>query len=98
MSDAGPIWSLNSGALLWRRWDRVVMVYNDHSGATHELGELQAWVFERLAASPASLEQMTRDVSEIAENPEPDRVARALRETLALFDRLDLVHRPSVEP
>lgn len=55
MDDAGAWQLCSAGALAWRRWDDEIVLYNDVTGSTHELGMLGAEVMLALIDHPAGI-------------------------------------------
>jgi PqqD family protein of HPr-rel-A system len=73
-------------AIVWRRWDDEIVVYNEATGNTHHLGPLGSDVLLMLLRHPAGID-MAALVREIAERVEfesgaqpADEVRRALLE------------------
>lgn len=75
----------------WRDWDGEIVAYNDRTGDTHHLADLPAWVFRRLAAAPASAEEIiaaARDEIDLAANTDH---RAALTRSIDLLERLGLL-------
>ena len=74
----------------WRQWDDDVVLYDDATGSTHQLGPLGGEVMLALLRNPAGIDlaSLVRDMAsriEIADEPQlPAEVKRALDDLVEL--------------
>lgn len=65
-------WRVDTPALAWRQWDDELVLYNDFTGSTHQLGALGAEVLHCLVRHPDGM-GVDDVIAELAERVEvPD--------------------------
>jgi PqqD family protein of HPr-rel-A system len=79
------------GSVHWREWEGEIVAYNDHTGDTHHFADLAAWLFRRLAESPATDAMIAAAAEDEIELPAAVDRHAALTRTIALFVTLDLL-------
>jgi PqqD family protein of HPr-rel-A system len=84
-------------ALAWRRWDDDVVLYNDATGSTHQLGPLGGEVMLCLLRHPAGIDvaALGRDMTTILEIPDELQLAAEIQRTLDDLAELQLAERVS---
>jgi len=84
-------------ALAWRQWNDDVVLYNDATGSTHQLGPLGGEVMLCLLRHPAGLDvaALARDMSAIIELPDELQLAAEIQRALDDLVELQLVQRVS---
>jgi len=84
-------------ALAWRRWEDDVVLYNDATGSTHQLGPLGGEVMLCLLRQPAGIDvaALARDMSAIIEFPDELQLAAEIQRALDDLVELQLAERPS---
>jgi len=84
-------------ALAWRQWDDDVVLYNDATGSTHQLGPLGGEVMLCLLRHPAGIDvtALARDMSAIIEIPDKLQLAAEIRRALDDLAELQLAERAS---
>lgn len=84
-------------ALSWRRWNDDVVLYNDATGSTHQLGPLGGEVMLCLLRHPAGIDvaALARDMTAIIEIPDELHLAVELRRALDDLLELQLAERVS---
>ena len=84
-------------ALAWRRWDDDVVLYNDATGSTHQLGPLGDEVMLCLLRHPAGIDvaALARDMTSILESPDELQLAAEIQRTLDDLAELQLAERVS---
>lgn len=75
----------------WRDWDGEIVAYNDRTGDTHHFADVAAWLFRLLATAPRSDAAIAAAADREIELPARVDRAAAIRRTLELFARLDLI-------
>ena len=83
--------------LAWRRWDDDVVLYNDATGSTHQLGPLGGEVMLCLLRHPSGIDvgTLTRDMTAIIELPDELQLAAEIRRALDDLVELQLAQRVS---
>ena len=93
--NSSPVWrALSPYALAWREWDDDVVLYNDATGSTHQLGPLGADVLLTLLRHPSGMTMSTlvRDVAQRIEVAGGDTaLAGEVERTLAHLAEIRLV-------
>ena len=84
-------------ALAWRQWDDDVVLYNDATGSTHQLGPLGGEVLLCLLRHPAGIDvtALARDMSAIIEIPDELQLAPEIQRALDDLAELQLAERAS---
>jgi PqqD family protein of HPr-rel-A system len=84
-------------ALAWRRWDDDVVLYNDATGSTHQLGQLGGEVMLCLLRHPAGIDvaALACDMTSILEIPDELQLAAEIQRTLDDLAELQLAERVS---
>jgi len=84
-------------ALAWRRWDDDVVLYNDATGSTHQLGPLGGEVMLCLLRHPAGIDvaALARDMTASIEIPEELQLAAEIQRALDGLVELQLAERVS---
>lgn len=84
-------------ALAWRRWDDDVVLYNDATGSTHQLGPLGGEVMLCLLRHPAGIDvaALARDMTSFLEIPDKLQLAAEIQRTLDDLAELQLAERVS---
>jgi PqqD family protein of HPr-rel-A system len=84
-------------ALAWRRWDDDVVLYNDATGSTHQLGPLGGEVMLCLLRHPAGIDvaALASDMTSILEIPDELQLAAEIQRTLDDLAELQLAERVS---
>jgi len=84
-------------ALAWRRWDDDVVLYNDATGSTHQLGPLGGEVMLCLLRHPAGIDvaALARDMTASIEIPEDLQLAAEIQRALDGLVELQLAERVS---
>ena len=75
----------------WREWDGEIVAYNDRTGDTHHFADMAAWLFRLLATAARSDEAIATAAANEIELPASVDRSAAIRRTLDLFARLDLI-------
>ena len=92
--DAGARWRMSPHVLM-RAWDGEVVAYNDVTGHTHHFMDLAAWTFERLSmGAMAEAELKAAAAAELELEPGSD-LETSVRNSLLLFQRLNLLEAAS---
>ena len=84
-------------ALALRQWDDDVVLYNDATGSTHQLGPLGGEVMLCLLRHPAGIDVTTlgREMSAIIETPDELQLAAEIQRALDDLAELQLAERAS---
>jgi PqqD family protein of HPr-rel-A system len=84
-------------ALAWRRWDDDVVLYNDATGSTHQLGPLGGEIMLCLLRHPAGIDvaSLARDMTAIIELPDELQLAAEIQRALDDLVELQLAERIS---
>ena len=88
------MWCVPEGTdLRWRSWDGEFVAYHCASGDTHLLQPVAAAALMRLQKEPATIEELTRGVSEeLGLGPEPG-LSNQFQQWIQRLDELGLIER-----
>ena len=81
--------------LAWRRWEDDVVLYNDATGSTHQLGPLGAEVMLALLRNPAGIDlaELVRDMASRIEAPDEAQLSAEVKRALDDLVELRLAAR-----
>ncbi|MFQ5466610.1 MAG: HPr-rel-A system PqqD family peptide chaperone [Kiloniellaceae bacterium] len=77
--------------LSWRQWDGDYVVFNPASGDTHVLDIATGEVLMRLAAGPASIEEIAECLAAFLQVDKDSDLAEAARDMVQKLDELGLI-------
>lgn len=77
--------------LSWRQWDGDYVVFNPASGDTHVLDIATGEVLMRLAAGPASIEEIADRLAAFLDVDKDSGLAEAATEMVRKLDELGLI-------
>jgi PqqD family protein of HPr-rel-A system len=88
-------WRIDAPSLAWRQWDDELVLYNDVSGSTHQLGAFGAEVLLCLLRRPdgAFLDDVIADLAERVELPDESQLASEVERVLDGLAALQLAVR-----
>lgn len=87
---SAPAWRI-APDVLWRVWDGEVVAYSGTTGDTHHFADIAAFLFRILAEKAASEQDLLDAAAREIELPAAVDRGTAIRRSLALLERLELI-------